>query len=101
MVGATGFEPVTPAVSRQWQVFVAPIIFPAWLFPVSQSCHNFYWRARHELLCLTNYGFYIGLHVEKSSPIRFFAIVLSYFRRIQYYIVKSLGQIFYDIINVL
>jgi len=23
MVGATGFEPVTPAVSRQWQVFVA------------------------------------------------------------------------------
>ena len=23
MVGATGFEPMTPTVSRQWQVFVA------------------------------------------------------------------------------
>jgi len=23
MVGTTGFEPVTPTVSRQWQVFVA------------------------------------------------------------------------------
>jgi len=23
MVGATGFEPVTPAVSRQWPVFVS------------------------------------------------------------------------------
>ena len=39
MVGATGFEPVTPAVSRQWQVFVAQTLTTNQrnFFPVQSS----------------------------------------------------------------